>query len=239
VKRATFQRDGHDAEWATDGRSLYYLAANGRRLDVYRASLGTTTPARAESMAVEISHTGSAVRGDSSVVTTVTGAKGRGLDIVRVVPRRASVDTLLGTEADETFAAASPDGHWYAYVSDHSGRPELYLRSLGGSDVQLQISVDGASEPVWSRDGREIFYRAGTRLVAAQLRLGADPSVVSRQDLFNVSGYDEAAPHANYDVSPDGSWFVFARRGGANHIVILQNVPELARRIARGAGTVP
>ncbi|HEX6941585.1 MAG TPA: protein kinase [Gemmatimonadaceae bacterium] len=239
VKRATFQRDGHDAEWAADGRSLYYLAANGRRLDVYRATLGTTTPARAESMAVEISHTGSAIRSDSSFVTTVTGAKGRGLDIVRVIPRKASVDTLLGTEADETFAVASPDGQWYAYVSDHSGRPELYLRSLGGSDAQLQISVDGASEPVWSRDGREIFYRAGPQLMAAQLRLGADPSVVSRKELFNVSGYDEAAPHANYDVSPDGNWFVFARRGGANHIVVLQNVPELARRIARGAGTVP
>ena len=63
--------------------------------------------------------------------------------------------------------------------------------------------------------------------------------MVSRTDLFDVSGYDAAAPHANYDVSPDGSWFVFARRGGTNHIVVLQNVPELARRIARGAGYVP
>ena len=149
------------------------------------------------------------------------------------------MDTLLGTDADETFVVASPDGRWYAYVSDHSGRPELYLRSLGGSDVQLQVSVDGASEPVWSRDGREIFYRAGSKLVAAQLRLGDEPTVVARAELFNVSEYDAAAPHANYDVSPDGSWFVFARRGGANHIVVLQNVPELVRRITRGAGTVP
>jgi Tol biopolymer transport system component len=190
-------------------------------------------------MAVEITHTGSVVRNDSSFVTTVAGAKGRGLDIVRIVPRRASVDTLLGTEADETFVVASPDGRWYAYVSDHSGRPELYLRSLGGSDAQLQVSVDGASEPVWSRDGREIFYRAGSSLIAAQLRLGEEPGVVTRAELFNVSEYDAAAPHANYDVSPDGSWFVFARRGSANHIVVLQNVPELARRIARGAGNVP
>ena len=169
MKRATFQRDGHDAEWAADGRGLYYLAADGPRLDVHRTNLGTTAPARAESLAVEISHTGTRVRGDSSVVTTVSGAKGRGLDIVRLTPRKATVDTLLGTDADETFVVVSPDGRWYAYVSDHSGRPELYLRSLGGSDVQLQVSVDGASEPVWSRDGREIFYRAGSTLVAAQL----------------------------------------------------------------------
>ena len=89
VKRATFQRDGHDAEWAADGRGLYYLAANGPRLDVYRTNLGTTAPARAESLAVEISHTGTRVRGDSSIITTVSGAKGRGLDIVRLEPRES------------------------------------------------------------------------------------------------------------------------------------------------------
>jgi len=239
VTRATFQRDGHDPEWTFDGKGLYYLGANGRGLDQFHTQLGTTASARPESMFVEIAHTGTRIRGDSGFVTSVQGRTGRGLDIVRIVPRRQAVDTLLATDADETYAIASPDGRWYAYVSDHSGRPELYVRALGGSDVQLQVSVDGASEPVWSRDGREIFYRAGAKLVAATLQFGAEPSVVSRTELFDVSGYDAAAPHANYDVSPDGSSFVFARRGATNHIVVLQNVPELARRIARGAGSPP
>jgi serine/threonine-protein kinase len=239
VTRATFQRDGHDVEWTPDGKGLYYLGANGQRLDVFRTQLGTTAPARAESMFVEISHTGSRIPGDSSVLTTVPGRNGRGLDIVRMLPRSTVVDTLLGSDADESFAVVSPAGRWYAYVSDHSGRPELYIRALGGSDVQLQVSDDGAQEPVWSRDGKEIFYRSGSKLVAAKLQFDAEPSVVSRAILFDVSGFDASAPHANYDVSPDGSWFVFARRGGTNHIVVLQNVPELARRIARGAGSVP
>jgi Tol biopolymer transport system component len=223
----------------SSGKGLYYLGTNGARLDVFSTQLGTTSAARAESMFVEISHTGSRIRGDSSFLTTVPGRNGRGLDIVRIVPRRAVVDTLLGTDADESFAIASPDGKWFAYVSDHSGRPELYIRALGGTDVQLQVSLDGAQEPVWARDSREIFYRAGSKLVAARLQLGVEPRVADRVELFDVSRFDAAAPHANYDVSPDGSWFVFARRGGTNHIVVLQNVPELARRIARGAGTVP
>ena len=105
--------------------------------------------------------------------------------------------------------------------------------------VPRSTTVDGALEPVWSRDGSEIFYRAGPRLIAAKLQFGPEPSVVSHTTLFDVSGYDTSAPHANYDVSPDGSWFDFARRGGTNHIVVLQNVPELARRMARGAGTPP
>lgn len=93
---------------------------------------------------------------------------------------------------------ASPDGPWFAYVSDHSGRPELYLRALGGSDVQLQIFVDGGTEPVWSRNGREIFYRSGSRLKAARLVLRAEPSVVSRPDLFDLSAYDGEAPESGW-----------------------------------------
>jgi Tol biopolymer transport system component len=165
------------------------------------------------------------------------------MDIVRLAPHGKALDTDLATPSDESFVVPSPNGRWFAYISDHSGRPELYVRALGGSDVQLQVSLDGASEPVWSRDGRELFYRrvtaTGAELVAATLLLDAEPRVVSRTRLFDVSEFDTAAPHANYDVSPDGSWFAFTRRRGSDHIVVLQNVPELARRIARAAGAAP
>jgi serine/threonine-protein kinase len=239
LTRATFQRDGHDPVWTLDGRGLYYLAGNGGRLVVFRTQLGTTVPPRAESTHVRVAYTGTPLGSDSGFLTTVPGNAGRGLDIVRLAPGGSAVDTLLATAADESYVVPSPDGRWFAYVSDHSGRPEVYLRALAGSDVQLQVSVDGASEPVWSRDGRELFYRRatprGTELIAAALQLGAEPRVLTRTRLFDISGYDTAAPHANYDVSPDGRWFVFARPDGANQIVVLQNVPELARRIARGA----
>lgn len=235
VTRATFQRDGHDAEWTWDGRGLFYVSSVGSRVDVYRTQLGTTARAVPERTAVEVSHTGTRLGRDSVIVTTVPGKEGHGLDIIRLTSRSAVVDTLLGTPADETYPVVSPDGRWFAYTSDHSGRPELYLRSLTGSDVELQISVDGATEPMWAKSGREIFYRAGAQLVAARLRFDPSPAVVDRQNLFSVAEFDAAGPHANYDVSPDGSWFVFARRGGSNHIVVLQNVAELARRAARGA----
>ena len=239
LTRATFQSDGHDPVWTLDGRGLYYLAGNGARLDIFRTQLGTTAPPRAESTRVEVTYTGTPIGGESGFLTTIPGNAGRGLDIVRLGSSDSAVDTLLATPADESYVVPSPDGRWFAYVSDHSGRPEVYLRALTGSDVQLQVSIDGASEPVWSRDGRELFYRGatpeGTELVAAALQFGPEPQVLRRTRLFDLSGYDTAAPHANYDVSPDGRWFVFARPDGANHIVVLQNVPELARRMARGS----
>jgi Tol biopolymer transport system component len=186
---------------------------------------------------VEIAYTGTPLR-DGSILTTIPGITGRGLDIIRISADAVTIDTVLATAADESFVTPSPDGRWFAYISDVSGRPEVYIRALGRqeSNVQLQVSLEGATEPVWSRNGREIFYRSvslsGTQLMAAALDLGDAPRVVRRTALFDVSGFDTSAPHANYDVSPDGTWFVFARRGGANHVVVLQNVPEMARRIA-------
>jgi serine/threonine-protein kinase len=243
LTRATFQRDGHDPVWTLDGRGLYYLAGSGGRLDIFRTQLGTTAPPRAESTQVELSYTGTPLGIDAGFLTTVPATAGRGMDIVRLPPQGKALDTVLATPNDESFVVPSPNGRWFAYISDHSGRPELYVRALSGSDVQLQVSLDGASEPVWSRDGRELFYRRvtaiGAELVAATLLLDAEPSVVSRTRLFDVSEFDTAAPHANYDVSPDGRWFAFTRRRGSDHIVVLQNVPELARRIARTAGAAP
>jgi hypothetical protein len=242
ITRATFQRDGHDPVWTLDGRGLYYLAGSRGRLDIFRTQLGSTLPPQAESTRGELSHTGTPRAGDGGFLTTVPASAGRGLDIVRLARNgaQATVDTVLATPSDESFVVPSPDGRWFAYVSDHSGRPELYIRALGGSDAQLQVSADGATEPVWSRNGREIFYRrattTGVELVAARLQLGPEPRVLSRERLFDVSGFDTATPHANYDVSPDGRWFVFARSAGSDHIVVLQNVPELARRLARAGG---
>jgi eukaryotic-like serine/threonine-protein kinase len=242
VTRATFSRDGHDPSWTEEGRGLSYIASSdrpSRPLERYRVQLGTTAQARTDSAPVLLSYTGTPVKGGSSILTVVPGKIGRGLDIVRFTPGTTTVDTLLNTEADETYVVPSPNGQWYAYTSDHSGRQEVYVRSLTGSDVQLQVTTEGASEPMWSRDGTEIFYRAGPNLVAAKLLLATDPRVVDRDVLFEVSLFDTAGPHANYDVSPDGRWFVFARRSGANHIVVLQNVPEMVRRLARGGGNVP
>ena len=58
-------------------------------------------------------------------------------------------------------------------------------------------------------------------------------------EAFSVNDLLALKRVADPEVSPDGKWFVFARRGGANHIIVLQNVAELARRLARGAGTLP
>jgi hypothetical protein len=91
---------------------------------------------------------------------------------------------LLQTPASEFGARPSPDNRWLAYVSDESGRQEVYVRDLHGTG-RVQVSREGGGEPVWSHDGRELFFRTmdGAQLLAVtiaagpELRMGA-PSVV-------------------------------------------------------------
>ncbi len=133
---------------------------------------------------------------------------------------------LLNTSFSEDFPALSPNGRWLAYVTDETGRSEVYVRSLSQEGGRIQVSRDGGQEPVWSRDGRELFYvetgGGGSRMIAAAVQMTPDFRVTSRTPLFDAGDYERAAPHANYDVHPDGR-FLMVRRAAASEIVIVQN----------------
>jgi hypothetical protein len=94
--------------------------------------------------------------------------------------------------------------------------------------------VDGGSEPTWSKNRPELFYRRPSGgqalLVVAELRLGPEVQVISRTTLFEASDYEPAQPHSNYDIAPDGRSFVMLRRSPSSHIVVIQHAPELVRR---------
>lgn len=116
---------------------------------------------------------------------------------------------LLQTSANELMPALSPDGRWLAYVSDESGRPEVFVRAFPGSAGPWQISLDGGNEPVWARSGKELFYRQRDTIMAVDIATAPAfaPSKPSR--LFQIP--DEPFDHywlPNYDVAPDGQQFL-------------------------------
>ena len=141
-------------------------------------------------------------------------------------------------------ARFSPDGHWLAYVSDESGRNEIYLRAFPQAGPRIQISAEGGTAPVWSRSGRELFFRNGDQLFGVSMTLGAQAVAGKPQVLFSkLIAEDASGPAydiiADYDVSPDGQHFVMPKysaeaRKPANAIVILNWSEELKRRVASG-----
>jgi Tol biopolymer transport system component len=76
---------------------------------------------------------------------------------------------LIQTPFDEGQGAFSHDGRSVAYTSNESGRSEVYVQPYPAMDARVQVSTDGGNEPVWSHSGRELFFRQGKKLMAADV----------------------------------------------------------------------
>jgi serine/threonine-protein kinase len=176
---------------------------------------------------------------DGSAVALVTGFGEGGFNVVM---RKIGGDTvnipLVATAANEYAPRFSPDGHWLAYTSDESGRPEVYVRPFPGNGPRVQISTDGGNQSVWSGDSRRIFYRNGSAFMAADVAASGNTfSVATRRKLFEGSYYgaDPTALTATYDVSPDGHNFLVGRaigEGGDEIIVWTGWLQELEAQLA-------
>jgi Tol biopolymer transport system component len=104
----------------------------------------------------------------------------------------------LKTVANESSARFSPDGHWMAYVSDESGRPEVWVQSIPRNGAKWQISTGGGFQPRWRQDGRELFYvSAGQNLIAVPVRLGLTFEAGIPRSLSNIRGSSLYSPAAN------------------------------------------
>jgi Tol biopolymer transport system component len=111
----------------------------------------------------------------------------------------------LQTEFSESWPKVSPDGRWLAYTSDESKQSEVYVQSFPSPGGKWKVSVDGGSRPVWSRDGKEIFYIAmDKKLMAASVLPGAKFQTDTPKPLFET----KITSARLYDVSPDGRRFL-------------------------------
>ena len=197
-----------------------------------------------------LSYTGVWLRDGSALVTTTDDLRRQGrpdsaqgnsrpdLAIIRN-GGRGPIEPLVASPFSEQFVGVSPDGRWLSFVSDQSGRNEVYVRDFEGQGDQVMVSLDGGDEPVWSPDGKELFYRENKPtdpyLVAAGITTAPALRVTGRKRLFPIGDIVGTQPHANYDVSPDGKTFVVVRRSPAARIVVIQNLPGLVRKLQRGS----
>ncbi|HET9261835.1 MAG TPA: protein kinase [Vicinamibacterales bacterium] len=114
----------------------------------------------------------------------------------------------LQSEFDEHQGRLSPDGKWLAYVSNQSGRPEVYVDAFPGKGARSQISNGGGYEPRWRTDGKELFYRSGRSLMALTVATVAGKATGTPRLLFDMpideSGDQILREEAKYTVTRDG-----------------------------------
>jgi serine/threonine protein kinase/Tol biopolymer transport system component len=159
------------------------------------------------------------VTGLSSHVTSIAG----GYAALTVSDPATSADLWLlninnhndmtsfkSTPATERQGALSPDGHWLAYASNESGHSEIYVEPVPGPGGKRQISSDGGEEPRWVRNGREITYRNGTKMMSVPVQVQPTFRAGKATELFDRR-FDRGFGVAGYDVASDGQTFVMTR----------------------------
>jgi Tol biopolymer transport system component len=128
----------------------------------------------------------------------------------------------------------SPNGRWVTYVSDESGREEVFVRPFPGPGAPAQISVAGGSHPVWSRDGLRLYYIAGNRMTVAALTPEPAFSVVSRDTLFSGAFSTTKFSLSSYDVARDGRVLMIKPNDDHLQLVVTLNwMSDVAARIAK------
>ncbi len=147
---------------------------------------------------------------------------------------------FLQTPSNASAPMFSPDGRWLAYQSNESGRNEVYARPFPAPGGKSQISTEGGTEPIWARNGRELFYRNGDKLMVVAVETKAAFAAAKPKLLFEGQ-YEPGlyAFSANYDVGPDGQRFLMLKSSEqgtpATQInVVLNWFEDLRHRVPTG-----
>jgi Tol biopolymer transport system component len=155
--------------------------------------------------------------------------------VLRLSDRKAQ--PFLRTPFNESVPQFSPDGHRLAYVSDESGRWEVYVQPYPGPGGKWQISTEGGMEPTWNPNGRELFYRTGDKMMAVDITTEPNFKAGKPKVLFERHYEPTPATGTNYDVSPDGQRFLMLKPSEQETAaptqinVVLNWSEELRRRV--------
>jgi serine/threonine-protein kinase len=164
----------------------------------------------------------------------------RGSDIYAIRPGVDSVPVeVSATGASERMPAVSPDGRWIAYVSDVTGRYEIFVRPFPNVESAVwQVSTNGGTQPRWSRSGRELFYvRGASEFVSVAVGSGTAFSWGDAQVLFSMSPYRRPINGRSYDIAPGDQRFFMLRivpDSSTGGVIVVENFfEELRAKVPR------
>jgi len=227
--------------WSPDGKRIAFGSSRAGVQNVFWQAVDGTGTVERLTETTRIQWPWAFARdGKSLIVRDTTPSTGADLALLSLDGQR-SIKPLIHSTFNEANADLSPDGRWLAYESTESGRSNIHVRPFPDVDSGYwQVSSEGGGRPVWSRDGRELFFiDMKVRLMSVPIRPGTtfqfgNPSVVL--ELGNRSAV--AAPGRYYDVSPDGTRFLVIRnaistdsKSGAPRLNVILNWGDEVKRL--------
>jgi Tol biopolymer transport system component len=177
---------------------------------------------------------------DGETLAFVQVGPDSGDDILFLHMPERRITPFLNSRFNERCPEFSPDGRWIAYVSDGSGRWEVYVQPFPGPGGKWQISNEGGRDPLWSRNGKQLFYRWGDQVWVVDVQIGSDFSTSKPRLLFEQPGYARSSLVRTWDISPDGQRFLMVKQGErepkpVTEMILVQNwFEELKRLVPTG-----
>lgn len=208
--------------WTRDGEHIVFLVtqAGGNVLYLRRAD-GTGEATRlTEGLSAE------STTPDGRRISFITQAGDRDYGISMLHLGASTTRVLIDLPGSEQHSShISPDGQWFAYVSNETGAHEIWVEPLPPSGVRHRVTYDGGSHPVWSTDGAFLYYDRGGSLLRVSFAVEAPAHeehgeqsgtpVFGEPELLPVSGFQQGYRRRQFDVMPDGSGFLMLYPPGA------------------------
>jgi serine/threonine-protein kinase len=173
---------------------------------------------------------------DGKTVAFVEVQSDATFDIALLDTRSGRVTSFLNSQYSEMYPEFSPDGRWMAYTSDESNRQEVYVRPFPGPGMKQQVSSEGGSEPLWARNGKQLFYQWEDQVWVVDVRTEGGFATTKPRLLFEKPNFSQNDPTASYDLSLDGRHFLMVKweqrkPSPVTEMILVQNWFEELKRL--------
>jgi Tol biopolymer transport system component len=203
--RLTLAWSNNDAVWSPDGKRVVFTSGRGGARNVFWQAVENNEPEQLTHSDHNQVATSWSSDGRYIVYNDQGPATPRDIFVIAVADRKER--PLIQTPFDEHSAKFSPDGKWIAYVSNESGTAQVYLQTFPELKQKTLISREGGTLPVWSRNGRELYYRNGANMMTVSVSNGPHFSIGTASVLFR-----RTSQFPVFDVTPDGRFLMIDDR---------------------------
>ncbi|MDO8680508.1 MAG: protein kinase [Acidobacteriota bacterium] len=205
MTRLTLEWSNNSPTWTPDGARVGFTSARGGMRSLFSQSVdnqgGQEPVFPLGQFTAQVGGSSWLPDGQAVIFDAASPGTGRDLWIVQLEGQRVP-KPLLQTSFNESTPAMSPDGRWLAYVSNDTGRSEVYLQPYPGPGGKSRMSADGGSLPAWARDGRELFFRSGAAVMSVAISPSPKFSAGQPRMLF------QARSAGGYSVGRDGRFLM-------------------------------
>jgi Tol biopolymer transport system component len=233
------QNDNRLPVWSPDGQQVAFvvgLEAGGGRMVTLRADGSEATPRPLRTP--ELTGVPSWWAADELMLIRFTGGQNSQPDILGMpAAPNSEIRSVVATDAFEWDPSLSPDGRWLAYTSTRTGRAEVWVQGYP-EGVPIPVSSNGGYEPLWSADGRELFFLQGSELMSTAVETGTEFSFAPPKALFSGPyAWFPTGAAVSYDVARDGRFVMILpeeqtrEAASAGIVVVLNFDEELKQRV--------